>query len=1014
MKRFPVHSLFVVAVLVCSVTLLVGAGTHVSAEGAPPVAPQSADTAGQPSVSSPGSAASMADGLSLAQSEDAPKPGQIATYTNSRYGYQFDYAVPWTLTYAGESGAGHATRLINATEVAADIQQFNVVVRNLAPYASLEEWLAAEQEVTLREPSAMRTVVLDGISGIEKTFTDGEVSWIAQYYLQWDKVYLLNYGPIYPDARNRVSVETIGASLAWATEARHEPVPELPPGDHVGDPSPLSPNSPTGKPALQFPFCGQWRISGGYYSQSPGHANDQYNKFALDWVATDGVVMNKPIYAAHSGTVSTGWDSYGGGWLAKLTYDGDATYKSWYAHLSNFTVTSGFVPAGAEIARAGNSGIVTGPHLHFALLQNNIGVKPEPMSGVTGFGPGQTHNRNCGGSFQCSDVLPVGEGSSRKQLFIDAYYRMGGRAKLGCTRGGAYWWVGTGGQSIVRQDFTGNDGSNAVMITHNEAKDSPSGSVPAYVTWGGLYSRYIALGGINAAGSVGIPTSDEYKNSANQPQSSFTHGYITWDGDSFEFTNWPGYNASQWQVKYFNGRNQDHNREPTWRMNLNTTHINLDWATGSPGNGRWGVWADNYSMTAVKQVAFEAGRYNFHVQADDGVKLWVDSTLLINEWHSAPGNHYNAEINLTQGTHLIVLAYYEEAGEALVKLDWAKVNPPAAPSLNTISNADGDGNYSVSWSTISGVSGYRLQEQFNGGSFGDAYVGSATSTARSGRGVGQWCYRVMAWNSAGSSPWSSTRCTTVNPAVSKTFLSPLGNGNVNGLAFTGSDILRYDKAANSWTMVYDGSALGTPKKLNAFQLLSNGSLLLVFAVNQPIAGLGTATPFDVVRFTPNTPHVFPLGPGTFSWYFQGKPKGLTTSGEKIDALAQVGSQIMFSTVGTAKVPLANGAVLTAQDEDVFAYSLANDQWLSSLTIDGSLIPGMAAEDINGLWDDQYLGDFYVSILGAFNLGGVRGNGKSIVKLTQTGGASVFTPSLVTWLAPGAKFPSTLGGIDMGQ
>ena len=35
---------------------------------------------------------------------------------------------------------------------------------------------------------------------------------------------------------------------------------------------------------------------------------------------------------------------------------------------------------------------------------------------------------------------------------------------------------------------------------------------------------------------------------------------------------------------------------------------------------------------------------------------------------------------------------------------------------------------------------------------------------------------------------------------------------------------------------------------------------------------------------------------------------------------------------------------------------------------------------------------------------------SIVKLTPNGGS--FTPSFVTWLAPGVKFPSNLDGLDI--
>ena len=57
---------------------------------------------------------------------------------------------------------------------------------------------------------------------------------------------------------------------------------------------------------------------------------------------------------------------------------------------------------------------------------------------------------------------------------------------------------------------------------------------------------------------------------------------------------------------------------------------------------------------------------------------------------------------------------------------------------------------------------------------------------------------------------------------------------------------------------------------------------------------------------------------------------------------------------------------------------------------------------------------YITIVGAFNLGGVKGNDKSIVRLSPNGGASVYTPSLVTWLAAGATIPSIfkIDGIEL--
>ena len=248
------------------------------------------------------------------------------------------------------------------------------------------------------------------------------------------------------------------------------------------------------------------------------------------------------------------------------------------------------------------------------------------------------------------------------------------------------------------------------------------------------------------------------------------------------------------------------------------------------------------------------------------------------------------------------------------------------------------------------------------------------------------------------------------------YISPSANVTVGGIAAQGADVLRYTRSANSWTMLFDGSAHSLTKNISAFALTDDGSLLFVLAANQAIAGLGTVTPYDVVRFTPTAPGVFPLGAGTYSWFLQGRPKGLTTTAEKIDAIDLAGNRLLLSTFGLASVPKPGGGVLKPADEDVFAFNLSTNAWESTLVIDGSKMPGMGVEDINGVWDDPQSGDYYVTILGPFNLGGLAGNDKGIVKLTPNGGASVYTPSLVSWLAAGVTLPTgfKIDGIEIAR
>ena len=84
---------------------------------------------------------------------------------------------------------------------------------------------------------------------------------------------------------------------------------------------------------------------------------------------------------------------------------------------------------------------------------------------------------------------------------------------------------------------------------------------------------------------------------------------------------------------------------------------------------------------------------------------------------------------------------------------------PDAPALEPIDNADGSGNYAVSWSAVDVARTYVLTE-----ARGDAcrepaavYTGPATSYGITGLGAGRFCYYVQARNDCGHSEWSSSR-----------------------------------------------------------------------------------------------------------------------------------------------------------------------------------------------------------------------------------------------------------------
>ena len=109
------------------------------------------------------------------------------------------------------------------------------------------------------------------------------------------------------------------------------------------------------------------------------------SRFGARWgsvhTGTDiGVATGTPIYAAASGTVIfSGWKGTLGKFIVVNHGNGIQTY---YAHCSALLVSKGdTVTAGQLIAKVGNTGRSTGPHLHFEIRLNGSALNPQKYIG---------------------------------------------------------------------------------------------------------------------------------------------------------------------------------------------------------------------------------------------------------------------------------------------------------------------------------------------------------------------------------------------------------------------------------------------------------------------------------------------------------------------------------------------------------------------------------------------------------------------------------------------------------
>jgi murein DD-endopeptidase MepM/ murein hydrolase activator NlpD/Zn-dependent protease with chaperone function len=96
------------------------------------------------------------------------------------------------------------------------------------------------------------------------------------------------------------------------------------------------------------------------------------------------VKIGTPIYAVADGTVISAQDVVDNDYGKNIILEHADGYTSRYAKLSEILVQEGqTVKAGEQIALSGNSGVSTGPHLHFELLRDGMPRNPETMIDFT-------------------------------------------------------------------------------------------------------------------------------------------------------------------------------------------------------------------------------------------------------------------------------------------------------------------------------------------------------------------------------------------------------------------------------------------------------------------------------------------------------------------------------------------------------------------------------------------------------------------------------------------------------
>ena len=154
------------------------------------------------------------------------------------------------------------------------------------------------------------------------------------------------------------------------------------------------------------------------------------------------------------------------------------------------------------------------------------------------------------------------------------------------------------------------------------------------------------------------------------------------------------------RADYFNNTNA---AAPVIVSRVDAT-VDFDWGNGSPASG---VNTDSFSARWTGQVeAPVSGNYTFSTLGDDGIRLWVNGVLLIDDWNGHPPKLNTGPVIALVGgqKYDIRMEFFDNVGGAVARLLWAypgqdqQVVPktrlyPAASSSGGRTAAVGRGEY---------------------------------------------------------------------------------------------------------------------------------------------------------------------------------------------------------------------------------------------------------------------------------------------------------------------------------
>ena len=123
-----------------------------------------------------------------------------------------------------------------------------------------------------------------------------------------------------------------------------------------------------------------------------------------------------------------------------------------------------------------------------------------------------------------------------------------------------------------------------------------------------------------------------------------------------------------WLASYYSGAPARGALLVTRREAGGSIQLDRNWGFLSPDPGL--VPPDGWSARWTGQFYFDGGNYLFRARADDGVRVYLDQTLVIDAWRDGYNDMMNRFLGVGGGSHTVTVEFYDRYGQALAQVWW--------------------------------------------------------------------------------------------------------------------------------------------------------------------------------------------------------------------------------------------------------------------------------------------------------------------------------------------------------